>query len=453
MIFGDENCLRKGQGRDKRLRKASINSLLMIIIKGFSILISLMYVPLLLNSLTPSNYGIWLTLTSFVSWIALFDIGLGNGLRNKLSEALAKNDIQRAKDYVSTAYGAIVVLVFLLTIIFVCIYNFIPWYTLLGADSSIQDLNSLVLVVFIAFVFNFLLSLLNSIINALQLPALSSAIATIAQLLSFLIVVILVKEFNITSLFVLGSVISIVPPFVLFVMSIVLFCIKFRKIAPSLGCFKKDYISEILSLGVKFFVIQIITIILYQSNNLIITQVIDNVAVVEYNVAYKYMNMLVMFFNIMITPMWSATTEAFAKGEIQWIKSVNKKLAKIAFLFSVFGLLMVLLSNFVYKIWLHSNEVNISFSTTVLLYVYAIAMMFYGVYGYIINGMGKLTIQIIFTSVSAILYVPCAVFMGKLLGLNGILIVYAMVTIINVVWSKIQLTRILNRTAKGIWNR
>lgn len=453
MIFGDENCLRKGQGRDKRLRKASINSLLMIIIKGFSILISLMYVPLLLNSLTPSNYGIWLTLTSFVSWIALFDIGLGNGLRNKLSEALAKNDIQRAKDYVSTAYGAIVVLVFLLTIIFVCIYNFIPWYTLLGADSSIQDLNSLVLVVFTAFVFNFLLSLLNSIINALQLPALSSAIATIAQLLSFLIVVILVKEFNITSLFVLGSVISIVPPFVLFVMSMVLFCTKFRKIAPSLGCFKKDYISEILSLGVKFFVIQIITIILYQSNNLIITQVIDNVAVVEYNVAYKYMNMLVMFFNIMITPMWSATTEAFAKGEIQWIKSVNKKLAKIAFLFSVFGLLMVLLSNFVYKIWLHSNEVNISFSTTVLLYVYAIAMMFYGVYGYIINGMGKLTIQIIFTSVSAILYVPCAVFMGKLLGLNGILIVYAMVTIINVVWSKIQLTRILNRTAKGIWNR
>lgn len=453
MIFGDENCLRKGQGRDKRLRKASINSLLMIIIKGFSILISLMYVPLLLNSLTPSNYGIWLTLTSFVSWIALFDIGLGNGLRNKLSEALAKNDIQRAKDYVSTAYGAIVVLVFLLTIIFVCIYNFIPWYTLLGADSSIQDLNSLVLVVFTAFVFNFLLSLLNSIINALQLPALSSAIATIAQLLSFLIVVILVKEFNITSLFVLGSVISIVPPFVLFVMSMVLFCTKFRKIAPSLGCFKKDYISEILSLGVKFFVIQIITIILYQSNNLIITQVIDNVAVVEYNVAYKYMNMLVMFFNIMITPMWSATTEAFARGEIQWIKSVNKKLAKIAFLFSVFGLLMVLLSNFVYKIWLHSNEVNISFSTTVLLYVYAIAMMFYGVYGYIINGMGKLTIQIIFTSVSAILYVPCAVFMGKLLGLNGILIVYAMVTIINVVWSKIQLTRILNRTAKGIWNR
>lgn len=453
MIFWEANCLKKSRGEDKRLKKASINSLLMIIIKGFSILISLMYVPLLLNSLTPSNYGIWLTLTSFVSWIALFDIGLGNGLRNKLSEALAKNDIQRAKDYVSTAYGAIVVLVFLLTIIFVAIYNFIPWYTVLGADSRVQDLNSLVLVVFIAFVFNFLLSLLNSVINALQLPALSSAIATIAQLLSFFIVVILVKEFNITSLLVLGSVISIVPPFVLFAMSMVLFGTKFRKIAPSVGCFKKDYVREILSLGIKFFIIQIITIILYQSNNLIITQVIDNVAVVEYNVVYKYMNMLVMFFNIMITPMWSATTEAFAKGEIQWIKNVNKKLTKIAFLFSVFGLLMVLLSNFVYKIWLHSNEIDIGFSTTVLLYVYAVAMMFYGVYGYIINGIGKLTIQIIFTSVSAILYVPCAVFMGKLLGLNGILIVYVMVTIINVVWSKIQLTRILNGTAKGIWNR
>ena len=58
-------------------------------IQGLSILIGLLYVPLLLNYLTQEKYGIWLTLTSILGWFSYFDIGLGNGLRNKLAESIA----------------------------------------------------------------------------------------------------------------------------------------------------------------------------------------------------------------------------------------------------------------------------------------------------------------------------------------------------------------------------
>lgn len=80
-----------------------------------------MYVPLLLGSMDTDNYAVWLTLTSLVSWIALFDIGLGNGLRNRLSETLAKNDITQSKKYISTAYcGVIIVAMFLFISFFDC---------------------------------------------------------------------------------------------------------------------------------------------------------------------------------------------------------------------------------------------------------------------------------------------------------------------------------------------
>lgn len=68
----------KGAQRSVKVKK---NIIAMIGIKGISLGISLLYVPLLLHSMNSINYGIWLTLTSIVSWVAMCDIGLGNGLR------------------------------------------------------------------------------------------------------------------------------------------------------------------------------------------------------------------------------------------------------------------------------------------------------------------------------------------------------------------------------------
>ncbi len=439
--------------KDKRLKKASVNSLLMIVIRGVSILTSMLYVPLLLNALTPSAYGVWLTITSLVSWIALCDIGLGNGLRNRLAEAMAKDEVELAKKYVSTAYATIFLLVLLLLLIFFSFYNFIPWYELLGAKDSIEKIDTLVLIVFVAFGVNFAFSLITAIINASQLPAVSTAISTMGQLCSFIIVFILVKCLGINDLWVLGGVISIVPPMVLLLSSIMLFNTKFKHIVPCWSFVDMRYAKDIMSLGIKFFILQVITIILYQSNNLIITHTVDSSAVAEYNIAYKYMTLPLMFFNIIVTPMWSATTDAYARGEIGWIKGISVKMVKVATGFTGICLVMLLAAKWVLDLWLQSDEMEVHFSTLCILGVYAVAMMFYGAYGYIINGIGKLKAQMLFTSISALLYVPLAILAGKLFGMNGVLMIFALVTIVNVIWSKIQLSMIINGTAKGIWNK
>ena len=92
----------KGHARTLRAKKNIAASFL---IKGASIVIGLMLVPLTINYLEPTKYGIWITLSSIIGWFGFFDIGLGHGLRNRFAEALAKGKHELARSYVSTTYA------------------------------------------------------------------------------------------------------------------------------------------------------------------------------------------------------------------------------------------------------------------------------------------------------------------------------------------------------------
>lgn len=437
---------------NSRSRSVKRNAIVMMFIKGASFLVSFLYVPLLYDALDTTVYGIWLTLTSLVSWVAMFDIGLGNGLRNKLAESLALGDIDLAKKYVSTAYVYITILVSCLIVVFFAIRGFVPWNQVLNA-SEIEPtiIHKLVAIVYTTFCVRFALNLINSVMLATQQPAMSSGLALVEQFASFVIVLILVKFYNITSLLTLGTVISVVPIVILIVATFILFSTKLRYISPSISFSEYSKAKNILFLGVRFFIIQIGTLILFQSNNLIITHVVGNAAVVEYNIAYKYMHILVMLFNIIVTPIWSATTDAYVRGDFNWIKSTNKKLVLITILMSAIGFVMLMCASWFYKMWLGDSYVDIPFSTSAILYLYMVAMMLYGCYGYFINGFGHLRLQMTITVVLSVAYPILAIFAGKTFGLNGILWIFTLTTFISYLWSKIQYTKIVNRTASGIW--
>lgn len=434
-----------------RTKKAKKNILVMFLIKGIGLVISFLYIPLLLNTLETVEYGVWLTLTSIVSWISFFDIGLGNGLRNKLSAALASNSYQEGKELVSTAYCCIVVLVIILCILFLTFYPFVHWNDILNANGYINGLNLLVLVVFVSFFVNFGLTLINSILYAAQKPAISSGLITLSQLVSYLVVLLLTRIYNVSSLLILGITISTIPTLVSFVASLILFHTSFSNISPSIKFYRKQHVKGIFSLGIQFFILQIVTLILFYANNIIITHVVGNQAVVEYNITYKYIHVLTMIFTIIATPIWSATTEAYTMGETDWIKAINKKLLRIGTYLISFGVIMVLAYPIAFKLWLGDNCMDGEYTILTLLLLQSAFTILYGCYGYILNGMGKLKIQLIATSVLAILYIPSAVILGGYFGLKGILLAFAMNAIINYLWSKMQYNKIINNKAKGLW--
>lgn len=445
---------KKYSSADTRSKKMYKNTAAMIGIRGISMILTLISAPIMLHHVDRADYGVLLTLTSIVGWVGYMDIGLGNGLRNKLPEFIANNDFNSVKKIVSSCYATLAIYVALIITVFLIISPFVDWLEVLNSPTSdAKEIRELTKVVFIAFCIQFLFGLLNSILFAYQMPAFQSLFTFAGQALALIALIMQVFVLNITSVLQIGAVNSIIPPLVLFCGSIGLFRTKLRKIAPSLRYVDLKSVSGILGLGMKFFVLQMITIVLFQANSIIIARVVNPEAVVEYNLAFKYVSLLTMIFTIVITPVWSATTDAYIRNDFTWIKKTISFSQNVCMISIIIGILMLFVSKFIYGIWLGKDAIDISYSTTGLILLYISFEMLYKVYGTIINGTGKVFAQMILTGIIAIIYIPLALLLGSSWGLSGVLIANVIVFAVNYIWAKMQCNKLINQTATGIWNK
>lgn len=165
---------------------------LSFVYKFGSILIGFAIVPLTMGYISKENYGLWLTISSFITWFSFFDIGVGNGLRNKYAESRADSDIARMREYVTAAYISIGVISALLIILFLIANIFISWSRFYNTQESLSgELSVLMPVVFSLFCFQLTLKLIISIHLADQRHSAQAEFNFFSQLLSLALVLIL----------------------------------------------------------------------------------------------------------------------------------------------------------------------------------------------------------------------------------------------------------------------
>ena len=439
---------------DARSKKATINIIAMFIVKGLTILLNFAYIPLLINSLNVERYGIWLTITTIIQWISFFDIGLGNGLRNKVSEYYAMKDYKTIREYVSTTYismAAICIVIILLSLI---VIPLIRWQAVFNSHVVAEkELLVLMVIVVATLSFQMLLRLITSILYGLQYPVASYVIVFLSELISFASILLFVKSQESVSLISLGTIISISPLIVLGTVSIVLFSTKLVNIAPSIKAFDWQKVRSVVGLGGKFFLIQLTSLLLFQSTNFLITQICGSSSVTEYNIAYKYIGVINMIFTIVATPFWSASTEAYTRKDYAWINKSIVFLKRILVVLMIVGVILVIVSPHIYKLWLGGSSIIPNRILLILLLLYFGINMVWVLYGSIINGIGKITLQFYVMLIEGIAFIILAIVFGKSFGLMGILISQILVMSVNMFWPRIQINRIFDGTAKGIWNR
>lgn len=436
----------------KRSVAAKKNIAWLFVVKGLHIAINMALVPITIKYIDTMQYGIWLTLSSVVGWFAFFDIGLSNGLRNKFAEAKAVGDLKLARKYVSATYAALFMVFSLAWLIFIVVNQFVDWTRVLNAPEDMQEtLSKLALVVFSFFFLKMLVKTLRFIIIANQEPAKASFLELLGQILALVIIIILVRTTE-GSILKLGIVLGICPVLVFIVASIWYFRNSYRDYAPSLRLINLKYGKEILNIGVKFFVIQISTMVIYQTNNLIIAQIGGPEDVTVYNVAFKYMSVALMGLTIIITPYWSAITEAMTKGDFNWISKTVKRLRQVFFfIFFIIGVMLVF-SGFIYRLWV-GDAVQIPFSITLVNAVYILFLCWALLHTSIVNGTGKIHIQLMTYSFGMLFHIPTAVYLGRMYGTVGVLISAIFFCAIIGFVSYIQVNKIIHQTATGWWNR
>jgi O-antigen/teichoic acid export membrane protein len=441
--------INKGHERSVKAKK---NILASFMIKGLSFTMNLVLVPLTIDYVNPSRYGIWLTLSSIISWFGFFDIGLGNGLRNKLAEAIAKGQLESARIYVSTTYAVICIIVGILLILFLCINHFINWANILNTTQEMADeLSILAVIVFVFFCLRFIFQLLTTVLTANQEPAKASFFDFLGSLFSLIIIFILTKTTS-GSLINLGTALSFTPVFILTTFSFWFYTHDYKRFAPSLKYVKFQYTKSLLSLGSIFFIIQIGALLLFQTSNIIITQLFGPKEVTTFNVAYKLFSIIIVVFTIIMTPFWSAFTEAYAKKDFGWIRDTFMKIQKYFLLMSLSAILLLAVSPFAYKLWLN-DKVLVPFSLSFVISLYIIAICWLTLNCFFLNGISKIRLQLYLYIISIIINIPLAILLGKIIGIIGIPLSNLLVMFFMGIILHIQSRKVINNSAIGIWNK
>jgi len=428
------------------------NILLSAILKVIGISCSLLIVPVTLNYLNDEVYGIWLTISSILYWFAFFDIGIGNGMRNYLTQAISNNDYSLARSYLSTALAMLTGIVIVIGLIIVVPISQADMNVIFNTTAI--DGNELrdILIVAIAFTLAlFVVKNIGYVLMAMQRYALNDMLVVSGSVLSLIIIYILTKTISGNLMHVVMA--FTITPVAVFVLASIPIFIKYPYLRPSIKSIDSSLGKQIVGKGMGFFFIQITScLVIYGSSNLFITQFCGPTSVTVYNIAYKYFNLLAIAYTIIISPMWNAYTDAYVKGDMVWINKTFQKALKMWGLSVACGIVMIAVSGFFYRLWI-DTAVIIPISTSACTLIYISMFNLNNCATYLLNGLNKIRVQIYTSILFTTIFLIGMILWGKHYGINGIVLCmatsYGLMSVIHLY----QCRLLIKGNATGTWNK
>ncbi|RVT46917.1 polysaccharide biosynthesis protein [Rheinheimera sediminis] len=413
--------------------------------KVVAIAASFIALPIMLKYLGPERFGIWTTMLTLLTWVMLFDLGIGNGLKNKVSESIAKDNSNYAAEYISTAYMLIGLISFILFASFLIAAIWLPWQSIFNTQFvSEVDLKSSVITLSFFIFFNFWISLINQIYHGLQ----KSSVVVVGQCMSnsFALVFISIL-YNFTEpsilLIVYGYGFALVLTNVVF--SLFLFK-RYPQLIPTGRKFDRNKIKPLLSLGIKFFIIQLAVLVIFMTDKILITQLLGPEHVTPYEVLFKLFSIITILHGMILIPLWPAYSDAYNRGEFDWIRRNIKQQLKIALFLFICTFLMAVLGPIIVSIWT-DDLVSVSPRLYYLFALFIAFTIWSNVFAYFVNAVNKLNLQLFTAVIAAIVNVPLSVYFVRVLdmGLEGILLATVISLSFFSLLGPIQVYRILVR--------
>ena len=309
----------------ERYRRAGVTASTSYIAKALTILTGLVSVPLTIAYLGAERYGVWLTISSLLVWVALTDFGVaGNALVNVLSEAVGNDDRAAARQYAASAFWALVTIALMMGAAFMVAFQLIPWRAVFRVSDAIstEELDLTCALVLILFVINLPLTLQRSIYDAHQEGYLANIWGILGSVISLLGLIVVTRFHG--GLPKLVIVISGVPALVIFASAYDVFFCRYPWRAPAPSAVKWTCIRRLLRLGGKYTAMQLSGLGIHQSQAMIITQILGPSQVVIFVVAFKIITLPTELTYMGTVPLIAPLSEAKARHDWKWIKGAFK---------------------------------------------------------------------------------------------------------------------------------
>lgn len=415
--FDTTNAEGRGKERHRRIIWTAIASFFAKCIGIFTTFIS---IPLTINYLGQERYGLWLTISSFFTMISFFDLGVGNGLLNVISQASGKGERESIKIYISSSLFIMVITSLVLLIVFLVIYSFVNWSDLfnVASDLAASEADITVLVFAVFFLINIPLNIVQKIQIAYQegfRNGIWQAIGNIASLLALVIVI----YFRAGLPWLVFST-AAMPTLFTLLNGINVFFRRYPWMKPSLRYIEKQFVWRLLRISMLFLALQIASAVGYQSDNIVIARILGAKIVPQYAVPMRLFALIPMILGFVIAPLWPAYSEAIVRKDTQWVKKTLKRSIYLSLIVSIPAVL--LLQAFIGDIiqfWVGSAIIP-SISLRVGLGAWSVLASVGGCWAMLLNGANVIKFQIICIFLMGVLNITLSIVLTSVIGVSGV---------------------------------
>ena len=433
--------------RDVIIRKNVVGS---FIFQFFTNLIGLLVVPLSLSYIDKEKYGIWINASVMVTWLQNMNFGMGFGMQNKVSEAVAKGEINKAKDYISIVYRYSTLIAAGLLLLGLLASFFINWNQLFNSTMPVYQLKIITLITFICFLVNFVFSNIIPLSNALQLSFVPKFFGLLINILT-VIFLFWIGKFSHNNLILAAIALALPSPLIYFIGNIFFFKTK-KLFKPSWHIQEKKHIKDVFSLGMKFFFMQIATFVTTQSGVVIITQYLGPAEVTPYSIINRYFYFAIFLYSLLINPYWAGITDAYFKNDFNWIKKALKKLLIAGACGTAAVILMFVFSFYLIPIW-STNAFDI-YKYKSLVYtsaIFSITIFFSAIISIYLSALSLLRFQMLVQIAVAVLTIIISIMLIKTfhlgsLAVNITAIIGQIIFIILCGWKALNYTKLKLKT-------
>jgi O-antigen/teichoic acid export membrane protein len=413
----------RNRGRE-RYRRAALTGAASILQRGLTVFISLASVPLTIHYLGPERYGVWLTISSILVWLALTDFGLaGNALINVLSEAHGRDDKRTAQQYVASAIWSLSAIAATLGVITYFCFPYIPWASIFRTTAipgnELANAGGLTLIFFLI---SLPLSVQYAVYSAYQDGVLSN-VCGIVMNLSSLVALVIVTQFSggLPELVMALSGTRLIIGFgnVIYIFK------RYPWLIPLPSAVRWQCIRKLLSLGSKYLVSQLGSFGIGNSQPLIITQILGPAAVVPFVVTHRLITLPMEVVYMSTAPLVPAFGEAKARDDWQWIHTAYRRVTLMSVLLGI-PLVLFLggIAQPVVRLWAGPAAVPGWVLITGLVLYNSVGVIFMGT-GQLLTGLERITPLVLSTVLCAVCTVGFGILGCSLMGVAGVALAMA----------------------------
>jgi len=418
LIFGYTQAANHSQRRYTRIIQSGMTAMAN---KGIALLVSIISIPLTVGYLGAERYGVWVIISSLTAWISIADLGLVNGLTNVLSEAYGNDRPDLAQKYVASAFWILSGVAIIIGCGYTLAFPWIDWSRIFNIQlhQTKTEITPALTLAIIIFLLRFPLSIATKVYIAYQEGVIDNCWAA-ASNISSLIGIILVTQTH-------GGLIWLVLGFsgseLLLILINTIWLFGFHKpwLRPSIKAVQWSGIRKLFGIGIMFFVTQISTLLIFQTDNIIISRYLSPSEVTPYSITWRLFSYINILPTLISPYLWTAYGEAFARKDVLWIQRTFRiYLYGNLFVSSLFALFLVFFGDTIIIKWAGAEAVP-PFSLLVWMGIWSVI---YGAMSSVVCVLGAsshLKGYMLYGTLTAILNVGLSIILVKPFGITGVI--------------------------------